>query len=500
MALYHAVRYMFTSRSRRRSLAPVLLLAFSGAFLVVTFGWAIKGLDLVLHDRIVPTTMRNVTQLTDYASDVRITAGCDDAKSLRCAVDMRAIEARSGGLNQSSDFRVYSHQDPDIGILSFIAPFDIPVHYTIGNAHTYAAHTACEAYHPQCDHSDDHIWECRVDPSYGTSNSSLYGPVQFNTTQLWWQMQIFLLERGSVDVPINRTPTNGVNVNPLPFVNFGCFDDYASIPYNDSDDAPFPTPFFNWWTRAANLFTIRPNKLCSIAYCNTTLFDATYSTSANGLTLDAGSLRLANQSATIALSGAALYLGAGQGNSLFYQFGKNYLDEMLQVDLSTVGNLYGNDTSAFAAAWGASISNRLLGWSAGTIDLQPGNGTVKAYNGVLALSIDLISAYAFVGIHFAFAGVIILLGASCAFIPRSTPLSPERPGPVSDIRVAHAKLSNFSTLMLEVLDAQDSGIQDTAHSSAVLSLQDLHAHSVERSARLGLRARENGAIGLDFHE
>jgi hypothetical protein len=142
MALYHAVRYMFTSRSRRRSLAPVLLLAFSGAFLVVTFGWAIKGLDLVLHDRIVPTTMRNVTQLTDYASDVRITAGCDDAKSLRCSVDTRAIEARSGGLNQSSDFRVYSHQDPDIGMLSFIAPFGIPVNYTIGNAHTYAAHTA----------------------------------------------------------------------------------------------------------------------------------------------------------------------------------------------------------------------------------------------------------------------------------------------------------------------------------------------------------------------
>jgi hypothetical protein len=157
MVLYHAVRYMFTSRSRRRSLAPILLLAFSGAFLVVTFGWAIKGLDLVLQDRIVPTTMRNVTQLTDYASDVRITAGCDDAKSLRCAVDTREIEARSGGLNQSSDFRVYSHQDPDIGTLSFIAPFNIPVNYTIENAHTYAAHTACEAYHPQCKHSDDHI-------------------------------------------------------------------------------------------------------------------------------------------------------------------------------------------------------------------------------------------------------------------------------------------------------------------------------------------------------
>jgi hypothetical protein len=496
-ALFDTVQYMFTSRSRRRSLTPVLLLAFLSAFLVVALCWVTKGLDLVLHDRIVPTTMWNNFPLLNFPSDAAITPGCDDSTRLLCPVSARAVTGRTGGLNQSEDFRVYPHLDLSAGNLSFIAPPSLLINQTVEKAHTYAAATACQAYHPRCNVSNDHILECHVDPSYAIANTTTYGPVRFDTSGNLWEMRLFLLNRGSVDVNATLLMSNGANVNPLPFVSFGCFGDYANITYNDSDSAPFKTPFFNWWTRVLGGVPNNPLKLCSITYCNTTFYDATYSTLANSFALDAGSLELANESATIALSGAAYHIGDGEGNSQFYIYGANYLDEMLQVDLSTVGNLYGNDTDAFAAAWGSSISNRLLGWSAGTINLRPGKGKVKQQYGELALSIDLVSAYAFIGVHMLLAGIIILLGVSCAFIPRSTPLSSGRSAPVSDIRAAHAKLSNFSTLMVEVLDARDAGVQQSATAH---SLKDLHGSSAERPVRLGLRARENGGIGLDFHE
>jgi hypothetical protein len=151
------------------------------------------------------------------------------------------------------------------------------------------------------------------------------------------------------------------------------------------------------------------------------------------------------------------------------------MNEMLQVDPSSAGNLHWNDSDAFVAGWGMSISARLLGWSAGDFELQASNGTVSARNGIPAVSIDLAPAYAFAILHFVFASVVVLLGISCALIPKTASVGTDR-------HTAHAKLSDFSKLKAEVVGTRSVDAQELLYPnhSTTISVWDAEGSNVEK--------------------
>ena len=62
-----------------------------------------------------------------------------------------------------------------------------------------------------------------------------------------------------------------------------------------------------------------------------------------------------------------MYLGTGDTHS--YQRGPRFIDDQMQIDLSNAGNIHGNSTPQFSAAWAQAYSNRYLGWSAGMVEL-----------------------------------------------------------------------------------------------------------------------------------
>jgi hypothetical protein len=509
--VFDSVKYIFTNRrSRHKALSPIFILAFAGAFLVTTLSWTIKAVDLVLHDRIVPTTLWSARPDLNLRTDAAIVDGCLDPRKPLCPVVNRTNEARLGGLNQSTTFHVYpydEHTNSTVGSLAFIIPASLPTNNSIHNGHTYAAATTCQVYHPICFVDQMKISECGPDPSYGLDAFPLYTNFSFDVANIKWNMQTFLLKKGDIDMDPHHVPlSNGANVNPLNFATWSCFDDYADIKHDDTNNAPFQGPFINWWQYGQGIGN-KPFKLCSITFCNTSFYDGTYSGYHGNWTLDVDNLHPADNGTALTLSGAAVFLGTADSD--LYVYTSNYMDEMLQVDLSAAGNTYGNDSAAFAGAWGQSISARLLGWSAGAVELVlPTTGTAMLHQGSAAVSIDLASAYAFTGLLFTYAVLIVILGISCAFIPTSriAPAS-SQPGtsgarPVSNTRAAHAKLSDFSTLVMEVLDAREVGrLRPTlSRRSSAVSLGEAGDHAVERQVRLGLRTKADGGLGLDFHD
>jgi hypothetical protein len=154
------------------------------------------------------------------------------------------------------------------------------------------------------------------------------------------------------------------------------------------------------------------------------------------------------------------------------------MDEMLQVDPSSAENLHWNDSDAFLAGWGMSISARLLGWSAGAFKLQASNGTVSARSGIPAVSIDLVPAYALAILHFELAGVIVLFAIFCALIPKIASTG-------TDLRTARAKLSYFSTLMAEVVEVR----------SVVAPPGPAQVTVLDSSWRLGRQGAQRGETG-----
>lgn len=155
-----------------------------------------------------------------------------------------------------------------------------------------------------------------------------------------------------------------------------------------------------------------------MSICTTTVYDANYTLQNNGtLSLDTSSFVLANASATIAVSSSGMYLGRNETRD--YGWGPRFIDEQIQTDLSIAGNTYGNHSDQFAAAWAQSFSNRYLGWSVGAIRMDDTAATLMV--SVLGLSIPMSTSYAFIGLHFAYALSIVLLGISCFFIPQQSP-------------------------------------------------------------------------------
>jgi hypothetical protein len=506
-AIFDSLRYVFTSRSKRKSLAPVFLLAFGSALLVVALTWSIKGLDLVLHDRITSTLLWSDALYPSFRSSVFMRPECMDPDVAHCPVANRTTDAQIGGLNQSDVFHVYPQMDltnSSVGRLAFIAPAVISGNDSIAGAHTYAAGMICQAYRPSCLFQKGIPQSCGPDHSYGlvtypVYNNSLNFPVFTSRAA----MQIFLVHQGNATQDLNII-LNGANTNPLNFASWGCFSNYAHIRSDNTLTAPFQSPFMSWtqW---------QLTKLCTITLCNTTIYDATYSAADGNFTIDVQSLQVANKSTTLALSGGAAVLtpimpgiNVTDGPANYYQDANNYMDEMLQVDLSSAGNVYGNSSDAFAATWAMSISARLLGWSGGTFELRAVDNTVHTRVAVSAISIDVASAYAFAILHFVLAGVIVLLGISCVFISKYAPSmngsdlsEPARKG--TDIRAAHAKLSDYSTPMAEVVNVRsaDQGSSTSYHSTG-LDTGDAEERSVERRVRLGLRTNADGVTELEF--
>lgn len=176
------------------------------------------------------------------------------------------------------------------------------------------------------------------------------------------------------------------------------------------------------------------------------------------------SFSLANASAAIAVSSAGLYIGVNDTN--FYQWGARFLDDQIQMDLSSAGNTFGNSSSQFAAAWAQAFSNRYLGWSAGAVvmDTVKTRGTTPQ----LALSIPLGMSYTFAALHFAYALGILALGVACLVLPRWESWRWRRVGAarqfsVQDLRSAQIRLSDASILVHEL--ATMHGMSGSEHSA-----------------------------------
>ncbi|KAF8492114.1 hypothetical protein JB92DRAFT_3090457 [Gautieria morchelliformis] len=418
-------------RTRTR-ITPLLKVAALGATIILTFSWAIKIVDVVLHDQIVTTLLF------------------------------------LGGLNQSASFRVYEHGADDLArskSIAYIGPVSLGSSTGVKlSAHTYAAATECQVYHPQ---------SVSTVVDVGNWNQFIFG-AGFNVTTWQMRLQSFLTQKGNLTAPGIKPPfplSNGASVNPFTTAQWGCFNDYGNIPYNDTNPS-FSTPFINWWSYGA----VR----------NTTVYDA-------HIALDNSTFTLANASAAVAVSGSGMFLGTP--DSLFYQWGSRFLDDQIQLDLST---------QQFGAAWAQALSNRYLGWTAGAIQLDQVPATVTRSQ--LALSIPLATSYLFAILHFVYAFVIVLLGISCRFLPkegglagadvleaakgysRSDPTTELAPVLVSDVSLAHIRLSDTSTLVHELVVrnafGSDSALARGARDTDRLGRRGTRRPSIVGSQRL----------------
>jgi hypothetical protein len=190
--------------------------------------------------------------------------------------------------------------------------------------------------------------------------------------------------------------------------------------------------------------------------------------------LNTDSLIQSNASATLAMGGPLMYLG-NPPDSYYYQYGMPFIDEQFQSDITNAGNTYGNSTSDFTSAVAQSLSNRLAGWSAGAVEFQPVD--VKLMEPVLAIRIPLTAAYAFAALHLLYAVAIISLGISCLLLPSTCYTADqvtlealhgqdggkERTELVSDLKVAHLRLTELATLVHELVLAQSGGILQDPH-------------------------------------
>jgi hypothetical protein len=192
----------------------------------------------------------------------------------------------------------------------------------------------------------------------------------------------------------------------------------------------------------------------------------------------------------------------GTGDSLFYQWGPRFIDDQLQLDLSSAGNTYGNDTAQFSAAWAQAFSNRYLGWTAGMVEFA--NNSAHQSVEQLALSIPIATAYIFVILHLAYALAILTLGISCLLMVRGSSTQ-------SDIQAAHRRLTDTSVLVQELaqstLDAMDEDemlwTAKFGHSFVTESQQRLAGEGseyVDDEVSVRLRRKTNGGLGLKFQQ
>ncbi|KAH9818076.1 hypothetical protein DFH28DRAFT_1081107 [Melampsora americana] len=483
-------------RPSRASLSPILLLGLSGLLIVLTFTWSIKVIDVVLHKQII-TVVQNISEFKDdFKANAMIAKGCEDPIFNICA--------SQGGANTSSEFQVYEATPSSKGRISFMGPALPDPTISFNSSHTYAAGTVCEAIHPSCQVLNMAIQVCSpgIPPSHGIGpwNELVYDK-GFNTTAWKQRLQSFITVHGNVS-GANRAPlTNGANINPFTIATFGCFQNYANIVWDDRNQS-FHTPFINWWSYEI---------MCSILICNTTVYDAQYNLTRGKLELSDNSLTLANASATLAVSGSVAYLGTGDTD--FYQYAPRFSDDQLQGDLTIAGNQYGNDSQLFASAWAQALSNRMIGWSLGAIELQP--IIVNMNQPQLATSIPLTTSYLFLGLHFLFSIFILLLGISALFLPGVLIRDPSFSTRHDNIQVdlsqedlklnnvtlslAQDRLSNPTSLIHELMNTRQTQKLDSSASSAP-SISTPPTHQTQSSSKLSNRKQSKRLLMLSEGE
>lgn len=263
----------------------------------------------------------------------------------------------------------------------------------------------------------------------------------------------------------------------------------------------------------------QPYILCSISICNTTVYDADYTSSNGSLSLNTSSLTLANESATIAVSSAGLFLGTA--DTSYYQYGSRFLDDQIQMDLSSAGNTYGNSSTQFATALAQAFSNRYLGWSVGaiTMDTVEAQGTTPE----LAISIPLRTSHVFAVLNLAYALGIVSLGVSCLVLAtrnnwgRRRTETDRRFSP-QDLRSAQLRLSDTSILVHELASRPGPGSGESSSESEDSSadivggasrIRRRASRSSNRSwlfgksggrddTRVSLERQSDGGLGFDF--
>ena len=104
----------------------------------------------------------------------------------------------------------------------------------------------------------------------------------------------------------------------------------------------------------------------------------------------------------------------GTGDTDFYQYGSRFIDDQIQLDLSSAGNTYGNDTQQFGAAWAQALSNRYLGWTAGAVQLSDARAVMSDPR--LAVAIPVATTWVFAVLHFVYASAIVGVGVSCLLL------------------------------------------------------------------------------------
>lgn len=260
LLLHYAIRQIRPSSSSphavRRPTPPILKLAAVSAVLILSVTWAIRVIDIVLHEQLTSTILYVPNQAkTAYFGRAVIADACQATDTDNCPVITRTSTANLGGLNESTIFKVYEHGSSDASrnqSVAFVGPSDVTSHTDLNyTSHTYAASTECQVYHPTCLVQNDTIQTCTPTipdgplPAIDDWNSFVWN-TGFDTSAWQMRLQTFLTLKGSLTESSNAL-TNGANVNPFTTASFGCFSDYGAIPYNDSQFNT-TTPFMNWWS------------------------------------------------------------------------------------------------------------------------------------------------------------------------------------------------------------------------------------------------------------
>ncbi|KAG0141953.1 hypothetical protein CROQUDRAFT_663147 [Cronartium quercuum f. sp. fusiforme G11] len=504
-------------RKSRANLSPILIFALVGLLIVLGFSWAIKILDISLHDQII-AVVQNVTRPElNFKANAEIVKGCEDPVFNTCGVLNRTSRASAGGANTSEEFNVYEISDRSLGNMAFMGPVQPDLTITVKSAHTYVAGTICEAFHPVCDVSPAPnylIQACgpagKAPHGIGPWNAIVYKS-GFNTSTWRQRLQTFITVSGNI---WNRTGSaaalkNGANINPFTTATFGCFSNFQNIVWNDTNTT-FHTPLINWWSYGQGIPN-QPYIMCSILLCNTSVYDAQYTLSQGRIEVLNQTINLANSSATLAISGSAVFLGTDDTD--YYQYAPRFLDDQLQVDLTSAGNRFGNDSKLFANAWAQALSNRLIGWSLGAIELKPIE--VELTQPQIATSIPLWTAYTFVCLHFIYAFIILLLGFFTLLLPgvlprgsnsyTHTPTAEQKQIlNHEDLNKAKYRLSDPTTLIHELMSTKQSSEKDESftqisspfHSHLFQQVQSNTTHSSSRNSRLESSEGEKFKVAL----
>ncbi|KAG0148198.1 hypothetical protein CROQUDRAFT_721806 [Cronartium quercuum f. sp. fusiforme G11] len=461
----HPNRLPRIGKDTRAKLSPIVKIGVAGLIIVLTFTWSIKLWDVFNHQWIISVTQSVTRPVANFKGTAALVKGCEDHIYNQCGVVNRTLRAREGGANKSAELKVYEVDDRSKGSISFIGPVDPDSAISLNPTHTYAAATFCEAFNPECGTGGDDTspqW-CRpsTQSAYGIGawNSGVYS--QGFDTSVWRErLQNFITVRSQFANRDGTLATHGALINPFTTATFGCFQNHSNI---NSGDPKKPTPLIDWGNYD-RLYPQELSTLCAVLVCNTTVYDAQYTMSEGRPRLSQDSLTLAGPSVTLAISGAATYRWSR--NVGWYQSSTRFMDDQLQVDLSSVGNRFGNDSRLFAAAWAQSLSTRLVGWSAGAIELLP--CAASATRPELATSIPLWLAYVFLALHFVFAILILLLAVSTFRLPgmlrQRSFVSSKQDGTeakssdeqqralmINDLEVAQDRLSDPTTLIHELL-------------------------------------------------